>query len=282
MSINKKEMKVKTRLIIAAAVAAVLAIVGIRLLFVEAAFKYGLILLGAIALAFLVWKAFIKNGQDELARSEKQNEQLRAQLAELSRQLDELSHSPLNVSSLTPVLHLSVLNIDTSFTRTYERTDTARGLTFKGALRADIIAEYGIRMEDVKYRYDASSDTLWLADFRPGMLSFAKKQLEWELAVTLRDRSFLGIQLPPVDDKAAEEFTAGMKEKIRAEVEREIDRRKIAEFEWLAPIVSRQVTDVLRSFIGGPKTKVSILEEATDAPGFLPLNSINGREQAGA
>lgn len=270
-------MKVKTRLIIAAVVAAALAIVGIRLLFIETAFKYGLILLGAVAVAFLVWKAFIKNGQDELARSEEQNEKLRAQLAELSRQLDELSHSPLNVTSLTPVLHLSVLNIDTSFTRTYERTDAPRGLTFKGALRADIIAEYGIRMEDVKYRYDTADDTLWLADFRPGMLSFAKKQLEWDLAVTLRDRSFLGIQLPPVDDKAAEEFTTAMKEKIRSEVEREIDQRRIAEFEWLAPIVSRQVTDVLRTFIGSPKTKVSILEEHTDAPGFLPLTEISSR-----
>ena len=59
-------MKAKTTGIIVIAAAVLLAALGIRLLFVEAAFKYGIILLGAIALGFLVWKAFIKNGQDAL------------------------------------------------------------------------------------------------------------------------------------------------------------------------------------------------------------------------
>ncbi len=265
-------MKVKHKLIIAAAVAVVLVIVGIRLLFVETAFKYGLILLGAVVLAFLIWKAFIQGGQRELARSEKESEQLHARVEELQRQLDELSRSPLNVTSLTPVLHLAVLNIDTSFTRTYERTDDSRSLTFKGALRADICAEYGIRLEDVRFRYDADSDTLWLADFHPGLLSFSKKQLTWDLAVTLRNRSLLGMRLPPVDDKTADEFTREMKERIRMEVEKEIDRRRIAEFEWLAPVVSRQVTDALRLSIGHPGTRISIIEEPVEAGGFLPLD----------
>lgn len=265
-------MKVRHRLIIAAVVAAILLLVGIRLLFVEAAFKYGLILLGAVGVAFLVWKAFIQNGQRELERSEKHSEELQEQVTELRRQLDTLSRSPLNVTSLTPVLHLAVLNIDTSFTRTYERSDESRGLTFKGALRADVCAEYGIRLEDVRFRYDASTDTLWLSDFHPGLLSFSKKQLQWDLAVALRSRSLLGIHLPPVDDKTAEEFTREMKEHIRMEVEKEIDQRRIAEFEWLAPIVSRQVTDALRLSTGHPGTKVAILEEPVQDPAFLPLD----------
>ena len=267
-----KELKVKTRLIIAAAVALVLTGIGIRLLFVQTALKYGIILLGAVALGFLIWKAFIKDGQDELARSEKKSEELSKQVEELRKQLDELSHSPLNVTSLTPVLHLAVLNIDTSFTRSYEREDKERGLVFKGALRADICAEYGVRLEDVLYRYDSAEDTLWLADFHPGLISFSKKQLTWDIATAMRKRSVLGFKLPSIDDAAAEDFTREMKETIRTEVEKEIDRRKIAEFEWLAPIVSRQVTDVLRNVVGGPGTKVSVIEDITDSRGFLPLS----------
>lgn len=265
-------MKVKTRLIIAAIVAGVLTVVGIWLLFVQNAFKYGLILLGVVALAFLVWKAFIQNSRKELEASEKRAAEMEAQMADLRRELDELSHSPLHVTALTPVLHLSVLNIDTSFTRTYERKDDDRGLTFKGALRADICAEYGIRLEDVRFRYDNESDTLWLADFHPGLLSFSKKQLQWDLAIALRNRSVLGFQLPPVDDKAAEDFTKEMKEQIREDVEKEIDQRRIAEFEWLAPIVSRQVTDALRAALGHPGAKVAVLEQPVDAPDFLPLD----------
>ena len=275
-----KGVKVKYRLIIALVIAVVLTAVGFWLLFSGTAFKYGLMLLGAVALGFLVWKAFIKDSQNELARSQKRTEELQEQLDVLQRKLDELSHSPLNVTSLTPVLHLAVLNIDTSFTRTYERRDDERGLTFKGALRADICAEYGVRLEDVKFRYDSDTDTLWLANFHPGLISFSKKQLSWDIAVALRDRSILGIKLPPVDDKEAVDFTREMKETIRTEVEKEIDRRKIAEFEWLAPIVSRQVTDVLRTVAGGPGTKVSVLEEHIDAPGFLPLSEFYRNDNA--
>ena len=272
-------MKVKQRLTIALIAALVLSAVGIFLLFQGTAFKYGIILLAAVALGFLIWKAFIKDGQKELARSEEQADALQQQVNDLKRKLDELSHSPLNVTSLTPVMHLAVLNIDTSFTRSYVREDSDRGLTFKGALRADICAEYGIRLEDVRFRYDKDTDTLWLSDFHPGLLSYSKKQLNWDIAVALHNRSLLGFKLSPIDDSAAEEFTQEMKETIRSEVEQEIDRRRIAEFEWLAPIVSRQVTDVLRTVAGGPGTKVSILEEHTEAPGFLPLSEFYQSEK---
>lgn len=265
-------MKAKTTGIIVIVVAVLLAALAIRLLFVEAAFKYGLILLGAIALGFLVWKAFIKNGQDALRKSEESRRELDRQVADLRRQLNELSHSPLNVTGLTPVLHLATLNIDTSFTRTYVREDPDRGLTFNGALRADICAEYGIRLEDVKYKFDEETGTLWLANFEPGLLSFSKKQLTWDIASARRSRNILGVKLPAMEDKVAADFTKEMKETIRAEVEKEIDRRRIAEFEWLSPIVSRQVTDVLRASIGHPEAKVSILADVHEPAGFLPLN----------
>ena len=265
-------MKPKTTGIIFIVAAVLVAALGIRLLFVEAAFKYGLILIGAVALGFLVWKAFIKNGQDALRKSEESRRELDRQVADLRRQLNELSHSPLNVTGLTPVLHLATLNIDTSFTRTYVREDQDRGLTFNGALRADICAEYGIRLEDVKFKYDQETGTLWLANFEPGLLSFSKKQLTWDIASAWRSRSILGLKLPAMGDKVAEDFTKEMKETIREEVEKEIDRRKIAEFEWLSPIVSRQVTDVLRSTIGHPEAKVAILADAQEPAGFLPLN----------
>ena len=54
-------------------------------------------------------------------------------------------------------------------------------------------------------------------------------------------------------------------------MEAEIDSRSIAEFEWLAPVVSRQVTDVRRAAIGRPTARVEIVESAPAAAGFLPL-----------
>ena len=92
-------------------VALALIAVGVRLLFVEAAFKYGLILIGAVFLAFLVWKAFIKSGQEDLSRSEERRLELESEVNELKHKLEEVTSSPLNVTSLSSVLHLAVLNI---------------------------------------------------------------------------------------------------------------------------------------------------------------------------
>ena len=163
-------MRVKQKLWLSLGVALALIAVGVRLLFVEAAFKYGLILIGAVFL------------DKHRAADEERRLELESEVNELKHKLEEVTSSPLNVTSLSSVLHLAVLNIDTSFTRTYVREDPERRLEFNGALKADICAEYGIRLEEVRFRYDEQRDTLMLSDFHPGLLSFSKKQLSWKLA----------------------------------------------------------------------------------------------------
>ncbi len=267
-------MKVKTRHIITIVVAVLLGAVCLRLLLLETTLKYGLILLGAIVLAFLIWKAFIQNGQKELRASEKHSEELEGQVEELKRRLEEMNNSRLNVTGISPILHLSVLQLDTSFTRSYIREDKKNKLTFNGALRTDICAEYGVRLEDVRFKYDDATQTLYLAHFQPGLLSFSKKQMTWDIARSFRSRDFFGwIELPPVDDDEADSFTKKMKEEIRAEVEKEIDNRKIEEFEWLSPMITRQVTDVLKLALNKPDATVSILEEGSPDAGFIDFGS---------
>ena len=267
-------MKVKTRHIIAIVVAVLLAAVCLRLLLLETTLKYGLILLGALVLAFLIWKAFIRNGQKELRESEQQNLALQSELDNLRQRLDEMGRSRLNVTGISPILHLSVLQLDTSFTRSYIREDKKNKLTFNGALRTDICAEYGVRLEDVRFKYDDATQTLYLAHFQPGLLSFSKKQMTWDIANSVRERDFFGwIELPPVDDEEAQSFTKRMKEEIRAEVEKEIDERKIAEFEWLSPLITRQVTDVLKLALNKPDAQVAVLEEGESDENFIDFGN---------
>ena len=267
-------MKRKVWHIVAIVVFVLLSALCIRLLFLEATLKYGLILLATLALAFLIWKAFIKSGQDELRESEKHSKELEGQVEDLRRRLDEMSRSKLNVTGISPILHLSVLELDTSFTRSYIREDKEHKLTFHGALRTDICAEYGVRLEDVRFMYDDATQTLYLAHFQPGLLSFSKKQMTWDIANSVRERDFFGwIELPPVDDEEAQSFTKRMKEEIRAEVEKEIDERKIAEFEWLSPLITRQVTDVLKLALNKPDAQVSVLEEGQSDENFIDFGN---------
>lgn len=260
-------MKSKYWNILTLSVIVVLSAICLRLLLVETTLKYGMILLGALALAYLIWKAFIKSGRDELKRSEKRTGELESEIgalkktiSELDRELKEKNDSRLSIVGISPILHVAVLDVDTSFVRTFVREED--GMKFNGALRADICAEYGIRLEDVRFRYDSASNKLFLANFAPGLISYSKKQLSWDIAQSWHSVSLLGHEFPPIGDSPSERFTKRMSEQLRAEVEKEIDERKIEELDWLSPMVTRQVTDLLKLTMGKPDAQVIIAEGA--------------------
>ena len=284
--------KLKKYLIIAAAV--LVALLGLRLVFYKDTLWIGVILLFTGIISFLVWKAFVKNGAEDLRRSERKGkaleaevESLRRQIAGLSRELEEKGRSPLNVVELSPILHLAVMNIDSSFVRTFIREDEDKGLTFNGALRADIRAEYGIKLEEVGFRYEADTNSLYLANFHPGLISFSKKQLSWEIANSYASRSILGRHFSSASSPSAKAFTARMCKELRDGLEKEIDERKIAEFEWLSPMISQQVTDMLKMLIGRPGLSIITLEGRPEGdylsfPDFRrQIATLNAAEPAG-
>ena len=257
--------RIKKYLIITAAV--LIALAALRLFLYRETLWVGLLLVFTALIAFLVWKAFIKNGHEDLVRSERRSKaledevrELKGQIAGLNRELEEKGKSRINVVELSPILHLAVMNIDTSFVRTYIREDEKAGLTFNGALRANICAEYGIKLEEVGFRYDAASDTLYLADFHPGLISFSKKQLNWEIATAFASRPILSRLFSSGSLPSAKAYREKMCKELRDDLEKEIDERKIAEFEWLSPMVSQQVTDMMKVLIGHPGMKIVTFE----------------------
>ena len=257
--------KLKKQLIIVIEVLVLL--LALRLIFYKDTLWIGLILLFTGIVSFLVWKAFIKNSNEDLRRSrrhgaelEKEVENLRKQIVGLSRELEEKGRSPLNVVELSPILHLAVMNIDSSFVRTFIREDEENGLTFNGALRADICAEYGIKLEEVGFRYDADTNSLYLANFHPGLISFSKKQLNWEIANSYASRTIFGRRFSSASHPDAKAYTVKMCRELRNGLEKEIDERKIAEFEWLSPMIAQQVTDMLKMLVGRPGLSIITME----------------------
>lgn len=247
--------------------AVIILLIALRFIFYRETLWIGLALLLAGLIAFLVWKAFVKNGREDLRRSERKGKELeeevtslKKEIAGLYRELEEKGRSPLNVVELSPILHLAVMNIDSSFVRTFIREDEDAGLTFNGALRADICAEYGIKLEDVGFRYDVENNSLYLANFHPGLISFSKKQLSWEIANSFASRSILGRSFVSASHPAAKAYTARMCKELRDGLEKEIDERKIAEFEWLSPMISQQVTDMLKMLVGRPGLSIITIE----------------------
>ena len=117
--------------------AVIILLIALRFIFYRETLWIGLALLLAGLIAFLVWKAFVKNGREDLRRSERKGKELeeevtslKKEIAGLYRELEEKGRSPLNVVELSPILHLAVMNIDSSFVRTFIREDEDAGLTF--------------------------------------------------------------------------------------------------------------------------------------------------------
>ena len=260
-------MKSKTRKILIIVGAVVLALVAIRLMFTRNTLPFGAFLLAGIALAYLIWRAFVKNSKEELRQSARRESMLSEQINSLkqtidllNRELEEKSNSKINVVGLNPILHLAVLNIDSSFTRPYIRHKD--NISFFGALRAEISAEYGIKMEDVLFKYDKESNSLFLKNFHPGLISYSRKQLNWDFANAYKSVNILGkmVYLP------ADAYSKSTSDELRRDLEIEIDERKIEEFDWLSPMISTQVCDVLKLMIGKPGVNVILLPDDAEVP----------------
>ena len=260
-------MKAKTRKILIISGAVVLALIAIRLMFTRNTLPFGAFLLAGIALAYLIWRAFVKNSKEELRQSARRESMLSEQISSLkqtidllNRELEEKNNSKINVVGLNPILHLAVLNIDSSFTRPYIRQKD--NISFFGALRAEISAEYGIKMEDVLFKYDRGSNSLLLKNFHPGLISYSRKQLNWDFANAYKNVNILGKQvyLP------ADAYAKTTSDELRRDLEIEIDERKIEEFDWLSPMISSQVCDVLKLMIGKPGVNVILLPDDAEVP----------------
>ena len=275
LRLKMRAMKSKVRKYITVFLAVLVGCLALRLIFYRETLWIGLSLVLIGLISFLVWKAFVKNGREDLRRSERKGaeleeevEALKRRIAGLTRELDEKNNSRLNVVELSPILHLAVMNIDSSFVRTYVREDKDAGLTFNGAIRAQICAEYGIKLEEVGFRYDEPSNTLFLSNFHPGLISFSKKQLNWELANSVAERNILGRRISSASHPAAKAYTDKMCHELRSDLEKEIDDRKIAEFEWLSPMISQQVTDMLKLIVGRPGMQILAVEGSPE-DGYL-------------
>ena len=255
-------MKAKTRKILIIAGAVVVAMIAISLMFTRRTLPFGAILLGALGLGYLIWRAFVKTSKEELRQSARRENMLSEQIQSLkstidllNRELEEKNNSKINVVGLNPILHLAVLNIDSSFTRPYIRQQD--NISFYGALRADISAEYGIKMEDVLFKYDKDSNTLFLKNFHPGLISYSRKQLNWDFANAYKTINLFGknVCIP------ADAYAKTQSEELRRDLEIEIDERKIEEFDWLSPMISTQVCDLLKLMIGKPGVNIILLPD---------------------
>ncbi|HPJ79174.1 MAG TPA: hypothetical protein PK489_10305, partial [Prolixibacteraceae bacterium] len=107
---------------------------------------YGILLLGAAAFIYLLWETVIRAKEEKITELAGRLDKTSQQISNLRAENDELRSRRLNVSELRNILDLGLLQVNSSFTRTWNEKfdENGRSLHFIGALQVKIVAKYGI------------------------------------------------------------------------------------------------------------------------------------------
>lgn len=253
-----KSSKIRLGVTVASAVVILLVLVTVfmRYEFYAAALKYGFLLAGVAILAFLVWKAFIHPLNEKLRAAEDRN-------AALARKLEQKETSGGSIVNLSRIFHLTTMEVKTQLVKAYDLKDG--DITFNGALKADICAEYGVKLEEARFRYDAEAHTLYVAGLKSGLISYSHRQLTWEFARSYRSRKLFGRTLPAVSDSAMELYTRRICEELRADCESKFDAGDVPELAWLSEALDQHVLGYVRGLLGDSSLNVVQVEAPDDS-----------------
>lgn len=243
----------------------VLAVVSILLILNKYVF-YGLSLLAVAGVIYLLWETVIRSKEEKITelagrldKTSEQNEHLRAEN-------NELRSRRLNISELRDVLDLGLLQVNSSFTRTWNDKfeQEGRSLHFIGALQVKIVAKYGIDVHDLRIRYDRDRNEVRVAHVKPKFLSFNDFDYEWKIAEVMEYKK------PWVGaghwrkSHVLEVFTGELKEELRAKTHQEV-KQGPAELEWVLEPLKKQIHGTLEMLLGAPYRIVTFVDQADDS-----------------
>ncbi|MBN2699453.1 MAG: hypothetical protein JXR52_11570 [Bacteroidales bacterium] len=251
-------------------VAGLVAAVAIVLLF-NKIFIAGLVILGVGLLILALWEFLLKDkeGQIDLLKDEIRN--MKAENQTLKQDLDELSKRRLNITEVNEILDLGLIEVDTSFKRTVNRSlEVAdRQVQFIGVLHVDFVAKYGVDFRKLRYKIDEERQEMCIANAEPQFLSFSKRNMEWEIAEILEyNKPFFGVKHWKTNPKL-DSLATSIKEEIRIKTERETENGP-EELSWVIRPLRKHVETALELILGTRGYRIRLTD--LDSGDYRPLN----------
>ena len=216
------------------------------LLIINKFLVYGIILIGFALVVYFLWNIFIKNRDKKIAELTKTidaNKQL----------IQELEQRKINISQITSILELNLLEIDSYYTRVFNRTYSDGKLMFLGALRIDIKAKYGIDIKELKIKEE---DNKVLVYIKPKFLSFTHRKCDWQISETMElvergsFKKFFGAE--DYWRRCNDKDTLNRCEVIRKETELQLENG-IEELKWIEKPLQNQILNILKTFLFSQK-----------------------------
>ncbi len=227
---------------------------------------YGILLLGATGVIYLLWETVIRSKEEKITELAGRLDKTSEQISHLQAENNELRSRRLNISELRDVLDLGLMQVNSSFTRTWNDKfeQGGRSLHFIGALEVKIIAKYGIDVHDLRLQYDREKNEVLVANVKPKFLSFNDFDYEWKIAEVMEYKTPLVGAGHWRKSQELEVLARELKEKLRTKTHHEV-KQGPAELEWVLDPLKKQIHGTLELLLGSPYRIVTFVDEADDS-----------------
>lgn len=236
---------------------------------------YGLIVLGATSLMYLLWAAFIRDKDEKISGLVKELEKTKNLITGLQEENNELRSRRLNISELRNILDLGLMQVNTSFTRTWNDKfeEDGKSLHFIGALQVRIIARYGIDLKELRIKQNREKNEVIVANINPRFLSFNDFDYEWKIAEVMEyTKPWFGSGQWK-KSPTLEVIVSRLKEDLRARTHQEV-KTGPEELDWVMDPLRKQIEGTIEMVLGSPYRSVKFVETPDDT--FVNLDEFPG------
>ena len=199
--------------------------------------------------------------------------QLKQTLKNQHHEIEELKNRKLNIIGLKNILEISLVEVDTTFTRTWNEKFTVekKSLHFIGALQIQLVAKYGVNLKDLIIRIDHSNKTIYINNLEPKFLSFSQINHHWKIAELMEYKKRPWI----INNywKKSQDFQELLNEKLEEKRKQLYDEIKQGpeEIKWLIKPLHQQVENTMRILLNRNDYDIEFVE--TDSKDFLPIHT---------
>ncbi|HWR33495.1 MAG TPA: hypothetical protein VN451_08220 [Chitinophagaceae bacterium] len=239
---------------------------------------YGVIVFGVGAIAVGAYHLLIKQKDDQIHNLKTQLKESDKTSTSLKSENTELRNRKLNISEIKSVVDLSLMEVNTNFTRVWNEKSEyeKKKIRFIGALQVSIVAKYGLDLKDLRAKFNEEKNELTVANINPKFLSFSDLNYDWKIAEVLEYTVPLIGEKHWETTKDLEALNSEMKENYRKRINEEV-KNGPAEMEWVLTPLKKQVAGALELMLGANGRKIKIVEKSDDS--FQTLKELSGKEE---
>jgi len=237
-------------------------IVAAAILLANNLLNYALFAFSAAVIVYVLWNIFLKNKESEISSLRKNIADSKKSINILQQENLDLRERRLNVTDIEHIIELSLIEINTSFTKTYneEFEKEANKYKFIGALNVKIKAKYGIDLNELKLFFPKDENIVKVANITPKFLSFSSRKFKWELSEMMqyKEKMFGSSHWKSIssNDINVNEFLEEKRQKLEDEVENGPE-----ELEWIMEPLKKQIVASLEMLLETSGRQVILVDK---------------------